>query len=154
MDVTNVVKLDLEDIDLLRDFNWRTQPEGYFVTQVNMSHLVVQRAIGRRPTIGEVVDHINGIVTDNRRENLRIVSKKLNAANKNIYSKNSATGYRGVCFSKKTKRYEASIQLRKDRKRVYKSFLTLEEAAEWVIKKREEVLGEYAHYCIPISRDT
>lgn len=54
---------------------------------------------------GEIVDHINRDKTDNRRENLRIVSAKLNSYNKEI--KNDLG--RGIYFDKCGNRYRACI---------------------------------------------
>jgi hypothetical protein len=47
-----------------------------------------------------MVDHINGIPTDNRIENLRLVSPSQNKQNTQKAYKNSKTGVKGVCFEK------------------------------------------------------
>lgn len=54
------------------------------------------------------VDHINGDRSDNRIQNLRIVSNKQNQENVGPRSNNS-TGFRGVSFNKKSGKYEAYI---------------------------------------------
>ena len=55
------------------------------------------------------VDHINGITTDNRIENLRLASKNQN--NQNRISKSGISKYKGVHFMKayKGKKWRASI---------------------------------------------
>jgi hypothetical protein len=56
----------------------------------------------------KVVDHINHNTYDNRRKNLRIVSRQQNAQNRRGAQKNNkSTGIRGVSFYKRDKKYEA-----------------------------------------------
>lgn len=44
---------------------------------------------------GEMIDHINRVKLDNRRENLRLADKSLNSINRDLQS-NNTTGYKGV----------------------------------------------------------
>jgi hypothetical protein len=60
-----------------------------------MSQEVMKRILGRDLSPEEFVDHINGVVHDNRRSNLRIASKRENCSNRKIH-KNNSTGFRGV----------------------------------------------------------
>lgn len=53
-------------------------------------------------------DHINRNKMDNRRENLRPVPKRVNIINRDLPS-NSTTGYKGVWWHKRSKKYAASI---------------------------------------------
>jgi HNH endonuclease len=77
----------------------------------------------------EIVDHINGVVTDNRVENLRSSTKNQNQWNRKNNIK-SATGRRGVVL--KDGRYCASCKVNNTRHHLG-SFDTLEEA-ETVLK--------------------
>jgi len=56
------------------------------------------------------IDHINGITTDNRIENLRLVSIKENAKNCKV-SKSNKLGILGVHFCKRTNKYVSQIQI-------------------------------------------
>ena len=54
------------------------------------------------------MDHINGNRNDNRRSNLRICSAKENTRNQKLRS-NNTTGYKGVSYDQRRKKYIASI---------------------------------------------
>ena len=54
----------------------------------------------------DVVDHIDGNPLNNTRENIRICAHADNMKNRRIH-KNNASGYKGVAWHKKTKKYSA-----------------------------------------------
>lgn len=56
---------------------------------------------------GELVDHINRITLDNRKDNLRIVTHREN--NRNSRPKGGTSKYKGVHFEKFTGKWRASI---------------------------------------------
>ncbi len=58
---------------------------------------------------GKEVDHINGNGLDNRRNNLRIVTKQQNRFNL-IYAKVGISGERGVCWDEKNKSWRVRVQ--------------------------------------------
>jgi hypothetical protein len=64
---------------------------------------------GNKPDKKEIIDHINGDTLDNRSENLRICSHFENSQNKGM-SSNNTSGYKGVTWSKKSKKWQASIR--------------------------------------------
>lgn len=59
------------------------------------------------------IDHINCIKTDNRIANLRCVSNSVNQQNKNKASKNSSSGFLGVSWMTKAKKWRSQIQVNK-----------------------------------------
>lgn len=63
---------------------------------------------------GLEIDHVNGIRFDNRLENMRLVSRAVNAKNKKRY-RNNASGYSGVVFNKSVAKWEARIDSSKKR---------------------------------------
>lgn len=74
------------------------------------------------------IDHINGKRTDNRIDNLRLVSRAQNCQNSALRSDNPF-GVKGVHFRKDTGKYVAILQVNGETKRLG-NFLTLDEAAE------------------------
>ena len=57
---------------------------------------------------GHEIDHINGDRTDNRIDNLRLVTRQDNMRNAKVY-KTSKTGVPGVCWSKAKQRWRAYV---------------------------------------------
>ena len=105
------------------DFEWLSQWKWVF----NNGYAVVSRYIGggsknaKRATIymhrlinktpsGFETDHINRNKLDNRKENLRIASKNLNSINRGL-RKDNTSGYKGVGWEKRRKKWYASIMI-------------------------------------------
>lgn len=88
------------------------------------------------------VNHINGDRSDNRKRNLRLVTRKQNGYNRGVYS-TSSSGYRGVYFRKDNNKWRAVIN--KDYKRYnIGSFDCKHEAAKAYNVKAKELYGEFA----------
>jgi len=58
----------------------------------------------------KTVDHINGDTLDNRRCNLRVLTRGANAAHRVNLNSNNTSGVRGVCWCSTKKRWIACIQ--------------------------------------------
>lgn len=81
---------------------------------------------GKWPSDGLYVDHINGCKTDNRKENLRLLTPSRNSLNKHKHPKNNTSGFVGV-YSIKDSKWGAQIIVHG--KRYYGgSYLSKEEA--------------------------
>lgn len=91
-------KVSPEDYEYLIKFKWwKNKKTGYvartFGGRINKKHIYMHREITKCPA-DLTVDHINGIKTDNTRENLQIITFKQNQFGKK--TKNSSSKYRGV----------------------------------------------------------
>lgn len=85
---------------------------------VQVHSLVAIAFLGHTPCGLEIViDHINGIKTDPRAENLRIVTHRFNCAMGERKDKDKSTSkYPGVCWSNIAKKWMASIRINKKSK--------------------------------------
>lgn len=132
--------VDDDDYERVRSFKWRYDGR-YAACDINGKTVLLHRLLIGTP-IGKVTDHINGNKLDNRKANLRICTQSQNRAN----SKRSATntsGYKGVCFDKRLKKFRAYI--RKDGiMHNLGLFQTAKEAHAEYAKKSVELFGEYS----------
>lgn len=89
----------------------RVNSTGYFRITVSgkdmLNHrIVIALETGVIPT--DEVDHINGIRTDNRYENLRVVSRQINSKNMKLYTTNTS-GISGVSWNKRKSKWKSVI---------------------------------------------
>ncbi len=104
--------VDDEDYEVLSKNKWYAAKRGYgFYAQKFFNKKLVQmhRMIMDAPK-GMEVDHINGNTLDNRKINLRVVSRSQNEWNRKK-QRNNTTGYKGVTL--KEGRYVARIRVYK-----------------------------------------
>jgi hypothetical protein len=92
------------------------------------------------------VDHINGNSLDNRRDNLRLVTPQQNAMNRGPQI-NNTSGYKGVSWNKRSKKWQVSVRYKCEQTGKYKNkhiglYDDKEEAARaydrWVIANCDE----------------
>lgn len=76
-----IVKISKEDLDKCKNIRWQTN--GQYVKEATSKHVnyLHRFIIGEIPN-GLVVDHINRDKYDNRRQNLRVVTRSENNRNK------------------------------------------------------------------------
>lgn len=80
---------------------------GTIFTMTHQAHRVIwAMETGAWPT--DEIDHINGVRTDNRMENMRDVSNSENSRNMRI-SKRNTSGFIGISWSKRDRRWRARI---------------------------------------------
>jgi hypothetical protein len=91
---------------------------------------------------GLQVDHINGVKTDNRLVNLRVVTSQQNRFNTN-QPRNNTSGFKGVSFDKAVGKYGAWIK-HDGRKHFLGYYRVVEEAALAYNQAALKYHGEYA----------
>jgi len=102
--------VDDDDFERLNGFSWQFNGR-YAARKENGKTILMHRCImGFKNKY--VTDHINGDKLDNRKDNLRVCTQSQNIANSKK-SKLNTSGYKGVCYDKRLKRYRSYI--RKDR---------------------------------------
>lgn len=138
---------DLEDYDKIKNYCWvENKGLGYIKASArkgNANHILMHRLI--LDSINDskmVVDHINHNPMDNRKENLRLVTRRQNRLNTpKINSFNKDTGYPGITIYNLKKggiKYNVSICVN-DKTTYLGRFNSLEEA----LKVREEAEIKY-----------
>ena len=95
-------------------------------------HVMVAQAWVSNPEEKRCVDHIDGDKANNHFENLRFATHSENNRNKSKRA-NTTSRYYGVCFHKKTDKWNAQIQI--DGKRKNLGFFTDEKQAALVFNK-------------------
>lgn len=137
--------VDDDDYETIRQYRWHLS-NGYacrtYVLNGKKAYCYMHRQINNTP-IGLYTDHINGNKLDNRRNNLRVVTKSQNSANSSKRSDNLSSNYRGVRRNTASSTFMARI--RKDGIVYYiGSFKTQLEAATAYNEKALQLFGEYA----------
>jgi len=115
--------VDNDDIDKIKGYGWYanyTSHNRQYQTTANISldngnkrKLYLSRII-MDALDGVEVDHINHNRLDNRKSNLRLCNRRENLCNRPANSSNTS-GYKGVVFHKRDKKWQASIRTKKGR---------------------------------------
>lgn len=141
--------VDDEDFERVSAYKWGISTRGYARRHAK-SHGRRFAVMMHRFILGidngdpRIVDHANGIKTDNRRSNLRICSKSQNGYNQSA-QRNNTTGYKGVTRHIQTGRFIA--QIRHNGKRKYiGSYATPEEAYSAYCEAAIELHGEFSNF--------
>lgn len=103
--------VDTNDLASVKRYQWWIDQKGYVKTKINgksefLSRLVLHVEHQSRSVF---VDHISGDTRDNRRSNLRVCNQAENAKNRKL-NKTNKSGYKGVSFHSKLKKYRADIR--------------------------------------------
>ena len=147
-----VAIIDAEDFEWLSQFQWHAHwnhsSKHYYARtytdeivsygrKLESMHRLIMKA---KPW--EIVDHINGNGLDNRKENLRIVTKRENAINCKI-NKANTSGVMGVSFDKNRNKFMAYITVNKGFKNLGR-FDSFEEATKARKDAEKLYFGEFA----------
>jgi hypothetical protein len=152
--------VDESDFESLKGWKWCamycSSSKSFYARRYRNGKIVAMQNVIMSPAKGYVVDHINGNTLDNRRSNLRVVSRKHNSWNKKMPSTNT-TGFKGVYRTKRGRRpFEARIKV--NQKQIYlRSFHTAEEASAAYEKAALHYFGPFCRSqaddeLIPINR--
>jgi len=83
--------------------------------RIPLHRIIWELFVGAIP-YGHQIDHINGDKHDNRLENLRVVTPSENSRAFKTKSAGKTSKFRGVCFSKRERKFKAYIGSAPDRK--------------------------------------
>lgn len=131
---------DLEDYDLVKEFYWNIDKNGYVVSKKNRKYVKMHRLLLNAKE-NEEVDHINHNTTDNRKCNLRIVNHSQNMQNKTPIN---GLNTNGIYFEQDTQKWR--VYITKDKKRIYIGrYINLEDAIKARHIAENEYFGEYSY---------
>ena len=138
-----VFYFDLEDWDLVTQYCWTKDFNGYIVSRdpVTGESIRIHRLV-MHAREGEVVDHINHQTTNNCKSNLRIVTQRENQANARI-QKNNTSGVCGVNFDWSRNKWQAYITHEGKRMQLGR-FDCFEDAVIARKEAEEQYFGEYS----------
>src|SRR3990167_9704478 len=109
------VLVDNVDFVWLNQWKWGSDPHSYAIRNNpeyelgGKRHIRMHRLINNTPE-GFETDHIDRNPLNNQRTNLRTVTKTQNNINRSLQL-NNKSGYRGIYWDKKNKKWRASIQI-------------------------------------------
>ncbi len=133
---------DLEDYTLIKDYCWFISTNGYVMNKspkVILQHRLISGVCGKNIEI----DHINHNKADNRKENLRQVTRSQNNMNHGIKRSNTS-GNTGIYWHAKAKKWCANIRV--DSKSIYLGlYIDKEDAIKARKKAEEKYFGEYSY---------
>jgi len=140
------VLLDLEDWDKIKEYRWNVIKNHntdifYATTNIKIGGkwkmVQMHRFIMNAPK-GKIIDHFDKNSLNNQKKNLRICTYIENNRNARL-RKDNKTGYRGVHYCKKSKKYKAQLSLI-GRKIYLGLFISPEKAYEAYCKAKEKYL--------------
>lgn len=140
-----VMLVDAQDAPLARRYAWRVNAGGYASRNAHGDDGRQHTELFHRTIVGAprdaYVDHINWDKLDNRRCNLRLVTKSQNGQNRRAAQPSSQTGIRGV--QKCRDRYRARLKVMG--KEIWLgTYLSLEEASRAVAEGRARFMTHSA----------
>lgn len=136
---------DLEDYNKIKNYCWYISKQGYLVSNCRdgkINSVIMHRIIMNVENYNDVVDHINHNKVDNRKENLRIVSRRENNWNKNIDGK-TLSGRVGVHWDKSRSKWIATLKKDGENHTIGR-FDNLDDAIKARENAEKEYYGEYA----------
>jgi hypothetical protein len=140
----------IKKLDVSWNLWWNKDTETYYCRATKYIRVIngksknksiyLHKAILDFPKV--LIDHKNHDTLDNRDENLREATKKLNATHREGENKNNKSGYRNVSWIHNWYR----IQLQIDGKNYMfpEKFKDVEEAAKFAEEMRQKYYGEFA----------
>ena len=146
-----IALIDDDDFELVSRYKWRAlwhKDTKSFYAKTN-----ILKSDGKYTTLpmhrlilnaqkGDEVDHIHHFTLDNRKSELRICTKNQNQHNRGANA-NNTSGYKGVAWHKKNKKWTAQIRLNLKLKYLG-SYPTPELAYEAYCRAAAELHGQFA----------
>lgn len=143
-------KVDDSNFDYLNQWKWHISAYGYATRTTYSGHghktrkviVIYMHRLILNVQKGMEVDHINYNPLDNRRSNIRIVTRSQNMMNRKLL-KNNTSGFKGVSWNKRIRRW--SVELTFNQKKIHIGhYQDIKIAAKKYDEKAKELFGEYS----------
>lgn len=137
---------DKDDYDIIKDYRWNLNLRGYIATTKRINNKKInirlhQLIMGKKE--GCIIDHINGIKTDNRKINMRFCTQQQNVMNGEIPNTNKS-GFKGVIWDKSRNKWRSYIKY--NQKTITLGyFINKDDAIKTRIEAEEKYFGEYSY---------
>jgi HNH endonuclease/AP2 domain len=145
------IAVNEEDQHLLLKHRWGRDVCGYACRNASVSgkqfRVRLHRAI-MQPIAGMFVDHVDGDVLNNRRENLRVCTRAQNRRNRRKISTPAVSRFIGIAWDQEKRRWQARISKAGVRRRLGR-FASEEAAALAYDDAARELFGEFARLNFP-----
>jgi hypothetical protein len=143
--------VDDSDYDLIKKYKWQTLKNKktgahYIRTRIGQKTILLHRML-LSPPAGYVVDHINGVTTDNRRSNLRVATHSQN----NMNSKVKSRKYKGIKWKPDERKWQTRITFKGKEVSLGQYPCPIVAAIRYDIEAKK-LFGEYARINFPSSR--
>lgn len=135
---------DLDDYDKIKNYCWIYNNQKYVYTRIKRTNqkVFMHRIVVDVPHKAEI-DHINHLPYDNRKSNLRIVTRSQNNMNHGLNCRNTS-GVTGISFNKPLNKWVAEIHV--NNKKIHIGVFTDIEDAKKARKEAEEkYFGEFSY---------
>lgn len=139
----NEFYIDIDDYNKIKKYSWYENEDGYLMSRINNKLIRLHRFIMSVEDSKVLIDHINHNTLDNRKNNLRVVTRSQNNMNKEL-SDNNNSGVTGVIWDKSRMKWMAYITINYNRKHLG-YFDEFEDAVKSRKEAEEEYFGEYSY---------
>lgn len=148
-----IALVDDDDFEKLNQWEWHAKTfyksKKWYAARSQKGKTILMHRIILNPTSGMDIDHQDNNGLNNQKSNIRICTRSQNRENtgKRIDNK---TGFKGVCWYQKYKKYSSSIS--HNRKRIFLGYFnTPLEAAKIYNEYAKKIHGDFAHKTINIG---
>lgn len=134
-------KIDIEDIDRVKDFKWGINSNGYAYNRNKV--ILMHRYLMDIYDENLEIDHKNGDRLDNRKDNLRICTRQRNIFNSKPSNRNTS-GFKGVGWDKRYNKWRARINV--SGKEIFLGYFdNFDDAVEARVNAEKKYFGEYSY---------
>ena len=130
---------DLEDYDKIKNYYWYSNHDGYMCSRENKKEIIMHRLIMNESNLEIEVDHFNRNRKDNRKKNLRSLTREHNNWNKGLQT-NNESGVTGVRWNKEAQKWVAYIM-----RKHLGTFNRFEDAVKARKRAEQKYFGEYSY---------